>query len=174
MRMKNQRIYLAEAESGWDFSPRFDGRALDFVQVDLNSILYRNEIIISEFAKILNDSELSESFARKADRRKNAMYRYMKDCDGILRDYDFINKKQSGIISVASLLPFWAGIIDDRGVCEKILGRFGMRKGDCRLRKVGREYVSMGLSEYVAAARLFFREGVAKFRLGRQCQAYSG
>ena len=125
---KSKNLF-AEAESGWDFSPRFDGRALDFVQVDLNSILYRNEIIISEFAKILNDSELSESFARKADRRKNAMYRYMKDCDGILRDYDFINKKQSGIISVASLLPFGAGLIDDRGVCEKILGVLECEKG---------------------------------------------
>lgn len=120
---------FAEAESGWDFSPRFGGRALDFVQVDLNSILYKNEIIISEFAKLLDEKELSESFSRKAARRKALMYRYMEDGAGILRDYDFINKEQSNVISVASLLPFWAGITENRSVCEKILNVLEFEKG---------------------------------------------
>ena len=30
---------LAEAESGWDFTPRFEGRCMDFNPVDLNAIL---------------------------------------------------------------------------------------------------------------------------------------
>ena len=35
--------YIAEAESGWDFTPRFDMRCEDFCPVDLNSNLYYYE-----------------------------------------------------------------------------------------------------------------------------------
>ena len=120
---------FAEAESGWDFSPRFGGRALDFVQVDLNSILYKNEIIISEFAKILKENELSERFSRKAAQRKAVMYRYMEDEEEVFRDYDFRNKKFSPVISIASLLPFWAGITKNTQSCKKILNVLECEKG---------------------------------------------
>ena len=32
---------LAEAESGWDMTPRFERRALNYLPVDLNALLYR-------------------------------------------------------------------------------------------------------------------------------------
>ena len=33
---------LGECESGWDFSPRFNQRILNFIPIDLNSIIYFN------------------------------------------------------------------------------------------------------------------------------------
>ncbi len=38
------RNYFAEAESGWDFTPRFEGRCAECNPVDLNSNLYLYEI----------------------------------------------------------------------------------------------------------------------------------
>ena len=35
--------YIAEAESGWDFNPRFQTRCMDFCPVDLNANLYLYE-----------------------------------------------------------------------------------------------------------------------------------
>ena len=46
--------YYAEAESGWDFSARYGGKALHFVQSDLNAIIYRTEKILEEFSKTLD------------------------------------------------------------------------------------------------------------------------
>ena len=39
---------LAEAESGWDMTPRFDRRALNFLPVDLNALLYKYETDFAE------------------------------------------------------------------------------------------------------------------------------
>src|ERR1039457_3381720 len=36
---------LAEAESGWDMTPRFDRRALNFLPIDLNALLYNTRLI---------------------------------------------------------------------------------------------------------------------------------
>ena len=48
---------LAECESGWDFSPRFNHHALDFAPIDLNSIMYKNAMIINKFNTLLNIKE---------------------------------------------------------------------------------------------------------------------
>jgi len=46
--------FTAEAESGWNFNPRFDGRCEDFCPVDLNSNLYIYETNFIIFYKILD------------------------------------------------------------------------------------------------------------------------
>ena len=38
--LKASAHWLAEAESGWDFNPRFSQRCMDFNPVDLNALLY--------------------------------------------------------------------------------------------------------------------------------------
>lgn len=37
---------MAEAESGWDMTPRFNRLALEFLPVDLNTLLYKYEKIL--------------------------------------------------------------------------------------------------------------------------------
>lgn len=114
---------FAEAESGWDFTPRFKGKALDYVQVDLNSILYKNETILAEFATLLKKSEEAHIFKEKAFNRKQRMEKLMKDENGIYRDYDFKNKELSSIVSVASVLPYWANISNEKETCKKVVDK---------------------------------------------------
>jgi len=69
---------LAEAESGWDFNPRFDGRCMDFNQVDLNAFLYEMERNQAQFMRELGMEGAKEWDAR-ADRRGKLMRRFMVD-----------------------------------------------------------------------------------------------
>ena len=46
---------LAEAESGWDMTPRFDRRALNYLPVDLNALLYKYEMDFARAARIFDD-----------------------------------------------------------------------------------------------------------------------
>lgn len=45
---------MSECESGWDFSPRFEEKALEYVQVDLNRNLYIYERNFVYFYKLLD------------------------------------------------------------------------------------------------------------------------
>lgn len=44
---------LAEAESGWDMTPRFNRKALNYLPIDLNSLLYKYEMDFARAARIL-------------------------------------------------------------------------------------------------------------------------
>ena len=119
---KKVKHLFAEAESGWDFSPRFNGMALCYAPVDLNSMLYKNERILSEFAAVLGKDGESEKFARLAEKRKSLINGYMKGADGFYYDYNYTDGSLSSVKSVASLLPYWAGADNDASVCKKLVG----------------------------------------------------
>ena len=120
---------FAEAESGWDFCPRFSGKALNFVPVDLNSILYRNECIMAYFAKLLGKKDDFIRFNNNATKRKRSMMLLMQDANRVFCDYDFIDNYKSRKISVANLLPYWAGISDDKDVCVAIVDKLNFKYG---------------------------------------------
>jgi len=61
--------YLAEAETGWDFTPRFHQRAADFIQVELNCILYLCEQNAAYFSDILELKD-TEVWRDRAEKRK--------------------------------------------------------------------------------------------------------
>ena len=48
---------LAEAESGWDFTPRFQGHCMDFIPVDLNAVLGSMEQNMVDFYRALQAFE---------------------------------------------------------------------------------------------------------------------
>ena len=64
---------LAEAESGWDMTTRFGRKALDYLPVDLNSLLYKYEIDFAEAAKLEGDFVAVKNWTKKAQIRKNTM-----------------------------------------------------------------------------------------------------
>ena len=120
--------YIAEAESGWDFTPRFDMRCEDFCPVDLNSNLYYYEKNFEYFAYELGNISEAKIWAKRAERRRWLMYNYMRDKDtGMYYDYDFINDKRSDIISAAVFHLLYAGVVSKREgseaerVCFKII-----------------------------------------------------
>jgi len=109
-------------ESGHDTTHRFDDRTVDFVSVDLNSLLYKYEM---DFAELLEKDfggrlpELGGEFAeasywrQRTAARKEAMLALMWDDErGYFFDYDYVNGKRSTYISATGLYPLWAKMLD--------------------------------------------------------------
>jgi alpha,alpha-trehalase len=70
---------LAEAESGWDMTPRFDHRALNFLPVDLNALLYKYEADFARAARIFGDKREAAKWEDAAEQRKKVMNELMWD-----------------------------------------------------------------------------------------------
>ena len=101
---------LSEAESGCDFSPRFDRRCEDFCAVDLNAILYLNETILADFSRILNNGEESGWRAKAAKRKELIQKLHWNEKVGCYTDYDFVKQRQGDRVSCATFYPLLAGI----------------------------------------------------------------
>ena len=105
---------LAECESGWDFSPRFDFHCTDYAPVDLNSLLYLYEVTLSELVP------QKRGFYAEASRiRKERMYRYC--FDGSKLTDAVPGEGCSKVTSAACALPFAVGLSDDRQALLRIL-----------------------------------------------------
>lgn len=116
---------LAECESGWDFSPRFNQEALNYNPIDLNSILYKNELILSKFSNLLNKEDI---YFEKSIIRKKLINQFMKKEDGFY-DYNFVDNSCSNITTCASLLPFLYGVSDDKNILINILSKLEFEYG---------------------------------------------
>lgn len=99
--------YLAEAETGWDFTPRFEGRASDFVPVDLNSLLYQVELNLARFSQELGIGEEAH-WLSLAEARRTLFSRFLWDEEnGFFYDYDFVPRRRSAVASLAGFHPLW-------------------------------------------------------------------
>ncbi len=112
---RNDRIrigahLLAEAESGWDFCPRFDSRCMDFNPVDLNSNLYIYENNFAYFARELGLPDAKEWEKRASDRRALMQQLMIDPVTGLYYDYDWVNDKRSDVYSAAGFSPLYAGV----------------------------------------------------------------
>ena len=102
---------LAEAESGWDFTPRFEHRCLDYAPIDLNVLMYIARREISLLYRDLGDLGHAMEWEQRAEIRRNLINRYCWNEErGVFLDYDFVNKRHSPVFSVASLFPLWASL----------------------------------------------------------------
>jgi alpha,alpha-trehalase len=99
----------AEAESGWDMTPRFEDRCLDFLPVDLNSLLYRYECDFAWFAR--DDETESKSWRERAEGRRQQTSDLMwEQATGFFYDYDYSKTRRSEFRSLAGFFPMWAGL----------------------------------------------------------------
>ncbi len=123
---------LAEAESGWDMTPRFDRRALNYLPVDLNALLYKYEADFARAARIFNDKREAARWEDLAAVRKKNMDKLMWDrIRGLYYDYNFVKKKRGNVSSLATFFPMWAGMVDDKQAAAlvKALRRFENKGG---------------------------------------------
>ncbi|HVV66832.1 MAG TPA: trehalase family glycosidase [Candidatus Saccharimonadales bacterium] len=105
---------LAEAESGWDMTPRFDRHALNFLPVDLNALLYKYEKDFAKAAEILGDKKEVKRWENAAEERKIIMNKLMWDrIRGLYYDFNYVKEKRSSINSLAAYFPMWAGMVND-------------------------------------------------------------
>lgn len=123
---------LAEAESGWDMTPRFGRKALDFLPVDLNALLYKYEADFGSAAGILRDEREVELWGKRAEARKQVMNELMWDrIRGLYYDYNYRKDRRSNISSLAAYFPMWAGMVDanQAEALVRALARFEQKGG---------------------------------------------
>lgn len=118
----NCRSILAECESGWDFSPRFlDGSGcLYYNPVDLNCLLYADEVLLSKWAQTAAQKEF---YDERAKRRKERMNATMVAGNGVYYDYDYKTNTRSSVVSCASFFPFIVGLSDDKKAYAYLLSK---------------------------------------------------
>ncbi|MEO5627454.1 MAG: trehalase family glycosidase [Candidatus Saccharimonadales bacterium] len=103
---------LAEAESGWDMTPRFARKALNYLPADLNALLYKYESDFVRAAEIAGDKEEAESWQQRAKARKEVMMELMwSPSRNFFYDYDFAKQRRGSVTSLAGFYPMWAGML---------------------------------------------------------------
>src|ERR1035437_3932645 len=70
---------LAEAESGWDMTPRFGHKVLEYLPVDLNALLYKYEMDFARAARQLGNKHEAAEWETAARHRKATMDELMWD-----------------------------------------------------------------------------------------------
>ncbi|WP_241657704.1 alpha,alpha-trehalase [Anaerobacillus alkaliphilus] len=122
-----------EAESGWDYTGRFNRQCGHFIPVELNSLLYKYEVDFADFAKILGLHDEMRNWNERAKKRKQLMDKYLwNQSEGIYYDYNFMTKQQYAYPSLATFFPLWAGLADSeqaesiRNKVDLFLHRGGM------------------------------------------------
>ena len=123
---------LAEAESGWDMTPRFNRRALNYLPVDLNALLYKYEADFARAARIFGDRREAAKWDNAAAVRKTTMDELMWDkVRGLYYDYNYEKKKRGPVASLAAFYPMWAGMVTDKQAASlvKALRRFENKGG---------------------------------------------
>jgi alpha,alpha-trehalase len=123
---------LAEAESGWDMTTRFGRKALNFVPVDLNSLLYKYEMDIARYYRHIKDTRTAVQWEAAAKARAETMNKLMwSNLRGLYYDYNFAKERRGTVSSLAGLYPLWAGMADQKQAAQmvKALRRFEQRGG---------------------------------------------
>ena len=123
---------LAEAESGWDYTPRFNHKALNYLPVDLNSLLYKYERDFAYAERILENEEEAQKWDQAAQRRKVTMNKLMwSELRGLYYDYNFVKEHRGSVSSLAAFYPMWAGLADEKQAARLVnsLKKFEQRGG---------------------------------------------
>lgn len=123
---------IAEAESGWDMTPRFNRKALNYLPVDLNALLYKYEMDFARASRIFDDKTDAVRWERAAEARKKAMNDLMWDrIRGLYYDFDYKKERRGNISSLAAYFPMWAGMVTENQAKQlvKALKRFENKGG---------------------------------------------
>lgn len=123
---------LAEAESGWDLNPRFGRKCLNYLPIDLNSLLYRYERDFAYAERVLGREDKAVTWEQAAHKRKMTMNRLMwSEMRGLYYDYDYTKKRRGNVDSLAAYFSLWAGVANERQAAKLVsnLRRFEQKGG---------------------------------------------
>lgn len=105
---------LAEAESGWDMTPRFSRKALNYLPIDLNALLYKYETDFNRAALILGDHKKAAMWAERANSRKMTFNELMwSPSRRMYYDYNYVKERRGNVSSLATYYPMWAGLVSE-------------------------------------------------------------
>src|SRR5260370_36921013 len=112
---------IAETERGWDMTPRFNRKCMDYLPVDLNALLYKYEMDFAKAARIFDDKREAARWGQAAAARKRVMNELMWDrIRGLYYDYNYVKKKRGTVSSLAAYLPMWAGMVDEKRAAAQV------------------------------------------------------
>lgn len=112
---------IAEAESGWDMTPRFGRKCLNYLAVDLNALLYKYEADFARYYDLIDNKAMAGHWRVAAKHRRNNMNDLMwNQSKGLYYDYDYVKEKRGSVSSLASYFPMWAGLIDDQQALQLV------------------------------------------------------
>lgn len=126
---------LAEAESGWDFTPRFNAQCQNIAPLDLNCLLYITEKTLYRGYKTLNNREKSTHWKQIAKHRKELINKLFYDKHtGWYWDYNIAQQQIHRIHSAAQFMPYFANIAPHnakhkkalQSLSELFIGRYGV------------------------------------------------
>jgi alpha,alpha-trehalase len=123
---------LAEAESGWDMTTRFNHQCLDYLPIDLNALLYKYEMDFARYYDIIGDKLNSKAWKAKASNRKKEIDKLMwSNLRGIYLDYNYVKQKRSSVASLATYYPMFTGMVSQEKAKLLVdnLRRFEQRGG---------------------------------------------
>ena len=159
---------LAEAESGWDFNSRFAGKCHEYNSVDLNALLYFDEMFIAYAEGEFGGDETAWHMCAK--KRKTLMDMYMKDRNGIYYDYSYVEKKRSNILSAASFFPYFVGLSKDEEAAKKLLLNLEMPFGISATVETKEKNYQWGYQNGWPCLQLVAVEGVQRCGLENESQ----
>lgn len=114
-RMEVASHYIAECESGWDFTPRFQMRCEHFCPVDLNANLYGYEKNFEFFAGELGFEDEVRQWHQRAEQRRSLIRKYCRDeKSGLFYDYDFVSGRRSNVLSAAVFSLLFNGVLSEK------------------------------------------------------------
>jgi alpha,alpha-trehalase len=123
---------LAEAESGWDMNPRFSRKALHYLPVDLNALLYKYELDFARYYHLVGNERDAKKWESAARYRKAVMDGLMwSNLRGLYYDYDYKHERRGTVSSLASYYAMWSGLATEKQAAQmvKALRRFEHKGG---------------------------------------------
>lgn len=123
---------IAETESGWDMTTRFNRKALNYVPVDLNALLYKYETDFARYYRLIEDTRSAAAWDVLSEHRKKTMNKLMwSSLKGLYYDYNYTKEKRGSVSSLATYFPMWAGMVDEKQAEQlvKALRRFENKGG---------------------------------------------
>jgi len=123
---------LAEAESGWDMSPRFSRHALNYLPIDLNCLLYKYERDFAFAARVLGKESAASEWEQVAHQRRMTINELLwSDLRSFYYDYDYTKKKRGGVNSVAAYYAMWSGVASEKQAAKLVsaLKKFEQKGG---------------------------------------------
>ncbi|HYF97119.1 MAG TPA: trehalase family glycosidase, partial [Patescibacteria group bacterium] len=102
---------IAETESGWDMTPRFNRKALDYLPIDLNSLLYKYEMDFAKYYDLIGKKGIAHDWKNLAHKRKKNVNALMwNNLRSQFYDYNYLKKRRSTVSSLATYYPLWTGM----------------------------------------------------------------
>lgn len=114
------RDIASAAESGYDFSSRWFNDFMNLntiattqiIPIDLNSLMYKNELSISRLSIKKGDTKTAELFKDYAMKRKSVINSFLWSNENLCwSDYNLVKKELNRNFYVTDLSPLWMGIL---------------------------------------------------------------